>query len=189
MNAGDQINEEFNILDRQLEDEDRTSDTETGYDAAGARKLITYDETFDKVFVTRTTCKLGYMAMVSALRFQIYNMYDDQLGQVEYYMVWDNDLRFNKALRSLGKIISLDFENDLKTFITGTNLGWICVWDLENKQHLRKFQVLDGTRPDQCNLVRDFSNEKIIVSYSNKTMNLYIAKLVQKTVEIKNIAN
>lgn len=69
MNAGDQINEEFNIIDKQIEDENQSSDTEAGYDAVGARKLLTYDETFDKVFVTRTTCKLGYMAMVSALRF------------------------------------------------------------------------------------------------------------------------
>ena len=45
-------------------------------------------------------------------------------------------------------MISLDFENECKTFITGTNLGWIVVWDLLNKCKTNQIQVLNNQQPD-----------------------------------------
>ena len=116
-------------------------------------------------------------------------MYDDGMQQIEYTEVWDKDIRFDRNVRNYGKMISLDFENKCKTFITGTNLGWIVVWDLLNKCKLNAIQVLNNERPDQCNLIRDFSNERVIVSYSNKSMNLYVTKYIEKIVEVKNITN
>jgi len=91
----------------------------------------------------------------------------------------------------LGKLISLDFENKCKTFITGTNLGWICIWNLEDKELMSKFQIRNEItrRPDVCNLLRDHDGENTVLSYSNKTMNLYRGYRVKKDVAEPNLEN
>ena len=58
---------------------------------------------------------------------------------VEITEIWDNDIRFDKEIRSLGKFTSIDFDDKCKTFVTGTNMGWICVWDLVKREFLSKF--------------------------------------------------
>ena len=113
------------------------------------------------------------------------------MKNAEVVEVWDNDLRSDPKVRSLGKLISLDFENQCKTFITGTNLGWVCIWNLDDKELMSKFQVRDEItrRPDVCNLLRDHDGENTVLSYSNKTMNLYRGYRVKKDVAEPNLAN
>ena len=49
---------------------------------------------------------------------------------------------------------------------------------------MSKFQVKNEItgRPDVCNLLRDHDGERMIFSYSNKTMNLYRAYPISKEV-------
>jgi hypothetical protein len=88
----------------------------------------------------------------------------------------------------MGKLISLDFENKCKTFITGTNLGWVCIWNLEEKELMSTFQIRNEItgRPDVCNLLRNHDGENTVLAYSNKTMNLYHGYRVKKDVAEHN---
>lgn len=109
---------------------------------------------------------MGYLGLLSDFRFTIYNAYDDKLGNAEQFLIWDHNLRFDKSLRALGKLTALDFENECSTFITATNQGWICVWNLGEKQLAKKFKLPLET-PDGCNLLRNYFAETHIISYSN----------------------
>lgn len=143
------------------------------------RKVIEYGSEIQYVFASRNNGAMGYLGLVSDFRFTIYNAYDDKLGNAERFLVWDNDLRFDKSLRALGKLKALDFENECSTFITATNQGWICVWHLGDKQLTRKFRLSYET-PDGCDLLRDYFKETYIISYSNSSMNLYLTRAIPR---------
>jgi hypothetical protein len=62
--------------------------------------------------------------------FSIYSVYDDGSHNSEKDEIWTFDYSHDKEIREIGKITSLDFGNNCKSFITGSNLGWICIWSL-----------------------------------------------------------
>lgn len=97
------------------EDDDETNEQ------VSDRKVIEHDSEIQYVFASRNNGAMGYLGLVSDFRFTIYSAYDDKLGNAEQHIVWDNNLRFDRTLRALGKLTALDFENKCSTFITATN--------------------------------------------------------------------
>ena len=103
------------------------------------------------------------------MRFTIYDVYDNSVGGCEFASIWDNDYRFNNALKSIGQVKCLDFENTCTTCITGTNLGWFCIWDIKERTLLRMFKASNPDRASEvhtCNLIRSASNNQLAFTYS-----------------------
>ena len=106
-----------------------------------SHKYLNHNEPISALFTSSNISDLGYLAIVSKYRFTIYFVQDDNNGSCETSMVWDKDYRFDKSLTQMGLILSLDFEKSCLTFVTGTHLGWILIWNLKDKQLIRRFRV------------------------------------------------
>lgn len=79
----------------------------------------------------------------------------------------------------MGQVLNLDFEADCLTFVTGTSLGWIQIWDLQNKCLLRRFRTCEPIREKFYvpNLVKVLKDEKTVISYSIMTKQLVITSV------------
>jgi len=84
------------------------------------------------------------MALIGKLRFVIYYVQDDSMGSCDINLIWNKDYRFDKLIKSMGQIISLTFEKTCMTFVTGSQFGYICIWDLQTKSLLRRLKPLAG---------------------------------------------
>ena len=82
----------------------------------------------------------------------------------------------NKDLISMGQITCIDFEQNCQTFVAGTNIGWIQIWDMNKKTILRRFRSIDPItkQPDVINFIKVNQQEKTIFSYNVTTMQLYM---------------
>jgi len=113
------------------------------------------------------------------MRFTIYEISDNNNGGCDWVALWDNDYRFSKKLKQLGQILCLDFEPTGTSFVTGSQTGWICIWDLEEKTLLRKFPLINPDPPkgaERCNLVRAPMTNRTIYCYNVKSQNLFQCK-------------
>jgi hypothetical protein len=111
--------------------------------------------------------------------FSVYTVCDDGNGNSEISEkdeIWTLDYTHDKELKYIGKITSLDFNNSCTSFVTGSNLGWICIWGLEHRELKSKFKISLDDCPErllQCDLLRDFNDERLLIHYENKSMNLF----------------
>lgn len=80
--------------------------------AAGmlTQKFLDYNEEIESIFTTNNMGDLSYMVIVSKMRFSIFYIQDDNIGSADFNLIWDNDYRFKKELKSMGQIFCLDFE-------------------------------------------------------------------------------
>ena len=53
------------------------------------------------------------------------------------------DYKFDRQIRQYGKILSVDFTHDCERFVTGTNSGYVCFWDIKQKQIIHKYKVIN----------------------------------------------
>lgn len=86
------------------------------------------------------------------------------------------DYKFDLEIKGMGQIINLDFGQECLTFVTGTSLGWIQIWDLQNKCLLRRFRTCEPISKKFYvpNLVRTLTMDRAIISYSILTRQLVI---------------
>ena len=140
------------------------------------KKSLEFDQQIDGIFTSRSTTDYGYVALIGKMKFTIYYIYDDNIGGCDYQVVWSKDYRFDRSIRAMGQIISLDFEQQCVTFITGTAQGWICIWDLQEKRILRRIRVVNPETGcfEACNLIRNMNMEKNILSCDATTKNLFL---------------
>lgn len=88
----------------------------------------------------------------------------------------------------MGKICCLDFEDKCVTFVTGTENGWIQIWDLQNKCLIRRFRLFDpiSKKVLPCNIIRVLKAERAVISYNLRTRSLLITKVLRRTAEDKS---
>lgn len=79
----------------------------------------------------------------------------------------------------MGQILTLDFEDTCTTFVTGTSLGWVQIWSLQNKCLTRRFRTVEGIGKQIYvpNVVRILNIDKAIISYSILTKQLVITSI------------
>lgn len=82
------------------------------------------------------------MALLGKTKFSIYYILDDMEGSVDSQEIFTKDYKFDSKLKAMGQILTLDFEEKCVTFVTGTSLGWIQIWDLQNKSMTRRFRTV-----------------------------------------------
>ena len=73
------------------------------------------------------------MAILGKTKFSIYYVTDDGEGSVDCQAVFTKDYQFDTKFKAMGQVINLDFDNQCTHFVTGTSLGWVQLWDLQNK--------------------------------------------------------
>lgn len=83
----------------------------------------------------------GYVAVVGVDRFSIYLMYEDSVNGCDKDLIMDCKYKQDKSLRKYGKINCLDFEDNCQTFVTGTSMGWIVTWKLEDKAVVDSYHI------------------------------------------------
>lgn len=78
----------------------------------------------------------------------------------------------------MGKILCLDFEDECKTFVTGSNLGWIGIWDIPERSYRRGFPIVDPAtkRAEPMDMIRDIAGESILITYCYKTQHLLLVQ-------------
>lgn len=107
------FNEDNEKMEAQKKHQNNMSDDSENMNTSNKSKaFIDYDGHIEKIFTSRNTSVLGYIAIVSQYRFTIYNLYDDQQGSVDMHQEWDHDIRFEQSHRIDGKIITLDFDKN-----------------------------------------------------------------------------
>ena len=123
--------------------DEKDSDGSGDLNAAGmlTKKFLDYDLEIESIFTSSNMSDLSYLCIVSKLRFSIFYIQDDNIGGTDFSLIWDNDYRFNRQLKQMGQILSLDFENSCKTFVVGTQLGWICLWDFSERAMRYRIRV------------------------------------------------
>ena len=129
------------------------------------------------------------MGLIGVMRFTIYDIFDDTSGGSEYQMLWDKNYRFDPKLKDLGQIECIDFEKRGCEFLTGSNLGWICIWDLKFKFLLRKFRNFSVEGPfESVNIIRTLNDYKHIIVYNknSKRLVLHSIKTITEEDEAKN---
>mmetsp|Transcript_27145 Transcript_27145/g.41301 ORF Transcript_27145/g.41301 Transcript_27145/m.41301 type:complete len:263 (-) Transcript_27145:939-1727(-) len=107
-------------IDQDQEDEKHSDDSEPLAAGIITQKTLEFDQPIEAVFTSRASTQYGYLAVVGKMKFTIYYIYDDNVGGSDFQVVWSKDYRFDKHIRTMGQIISLDFEDRCVTFITGT---------------------------------------------------------------------
>lgn len=105
--------------------------------------VLEYDENIEFIATARSSSPIGYIAIIAAYRFTIYDAYDNAMNGCDFHVVWDNDFRFDKTLSNLGSITCLDFAQACTTCLTGTSNGWILMWDLGQLYLMKKFKIAD----------------------------------------------
>lgn len=138
-------------------------------------KTVECDQAIQRIFTNRSTAQLGNVAVVSPMRLQIYNVYQDAHGHIDTNKVWDLNYRFDKELKHLGDILAVEFEVMVRFFAASTATGWIIVGDPANKQVVSKIQVTDPKtgQPDIVDLLKMPNFDEGILSFSHKSGSLY----------------
>lgn len=67
-----------------------------------SKKLLDYDQEIESIFTSGNMGDLSYMCIVSKMRFSIFYIQEDNTGSVDFNLIWDNDYRFKKQLKSMG---------------------------------------------------------------------------------------
>ena len=129
------IKNEFGVSGEDQKNDEKDSDGSGDLNGGGmlSQKFLEYSHDIESIFTTSNLCDLSYLCIVCRFRFSIFYIQDDNVGSADFNLIWDNDYRFNRTLKSMGQVLCLDFEKNAKTFITGTQCGWVCVWDLNDR--------------------------------------------------------
>ena len=72
--------------------------------------VLPFEGSIEAIYSSRNTLEYGFIALLSNMRFAIYDVYDNSAGGTEYSLLWDKDYRFDRQLKDHGKILCLDFE-------------------------------------------------------------------------------
>ena len=130
--------------------------------------MIEIDEKIENLFHSRNNSPYGYLVILCQEKFYLFYVYEEDLQGCEKDLIWEYDYKFEKEVRKYGKILCVDFEDKCETFVTGTNSGWVCCWDIHDRVIKHSFRVVNPTskRPEAVNLIRDINEERIIVTYS-----------------------
>jgi hypothetical protein len=142
--------------------DEKDSDGSGDLNAAGmlSSKFLLYDQEIDSIYTTSNMSDLSYICITSRLRYSIYYIQDDNMGSADFTLIWNNDYRFDKHLKSMGQILTMDFHKSCKTFITGSQLGWICIWSLCDRVLMHRIRVKapGSDQIQMCNIVKMFSD-------------------------------
>jgi len=71
-----------------------------------------------------------------------------------------------------GRILSVDFEDGMQTFVTGTSAGWIKIWSLTDWEEIAQIRVINPENPkvmESINIIRDLDLERFLIGYSKRT--------------------
>lgn len=76
--------------------------------------------------------------------------------------------KFDHFLRSMGQVINIDFEKDCINFLAGTKLGWIQIWDLQNKMLKRRFKIVNSITklPEPINYIKLKREKRTILAFN-----------------------
>jgi len=99
--------------------------------SASGLNYLEYDEPIRCIFTSRHESEVGYTCLLGNMRFTIYDIYDNSSGGTDYNLLWDHCYRFIREQKCLGQIECIDFEKECKTFVSGTSLNWIMLWDMK----------------------------------------------------------
>ena len=104
---------------------------------------IEVDFEIKNMYRSRSFCAFGYLAIVGAYRFAIYYLYDEEYAGADQNLVWEMNYRFDNSVKKYGMHSCIDFEDGCSTFISGTNIGYVCVWSLDKRVMLSSFRVIN----------------------------------------------
>ena len=71
------------------------------------------------------------------------------------------------------------------TFVVGTDIGWIQIWDLKNKSLIRRFRLVDPLYKKivPVNMIRVLKMERAFITYNVLTRSLIITKVLRRVIE------
>lgn len=104
----------------------------------------------------------------------MYFIYEDDSKGSELDKFIDIEYKFNKDINIFGKINCMDFEDHGTHLITGTNLGWILIWNINEKNIVKQIQIFDPiiNKPMNISQIREIIDEKTIIAHSKQTNTL-----------------
>lgn len=153
--------------------EDDLSDSEilgTQYIDNGSKILNMYP--------SRNKGGLGYLAIISEMRFAIYYLYEDSASSCEIFKSWDLNYRFDKKYSKYGQHLCIEFDENCTNMVSSSASGHLFLWDITNHKMEKKLKMpLDqDNQPFRANMIRDIDLSRIIVCYSFSTQQLLIIK-------------
>lgn len=116
-----------------------------------------------------------YIGFIGSWRFTVYSMYMDLTSVCELNSRFDCNFHRKKELKAYGQPLCMDFEESALTFVTGSNIGWICTYDITCMNIIDALFVRNPRNPHQIesiDLIRDICQERYLVCYSMRTQHL-----------------
>lgn len=120
--AAEKENQEINISD---EDSDNAGEEIKG------KTFLDYDGTIENIYYSRYSAPYGFVALMSDSKFSIRYIYEEATSGCEHDTKFNCNYRFDKQMRKYGKHLCADFDDEGRSLVTGTNIGWICCWSIE----------------------------------------------------------
>ena len=150
---------------------DKSEDSEGGMDEAQGANSIEYDGNIQRIFLSRASTEYGYLAVISDMRFTIFYIYEESFLGADKDLIFDCKYRFEDNIRSYGVINALDFNQDCTNFVTGTNMGWVCFWNLTDRKitDAHFIRNLQGSEPESVKMLRYVSDLNMVIIYSDST--------------------
>ena len=137
------------------------------------RGTVTIEVDFEiiNMYRSRSCCALGYLAIVGAYRLAIYDVYDEYCAGADHKLLWDMNYRFDNSVKKYGMHTCVDFEDKGLTFVSGTNIGYVCVWSLEKREMLSSFRVINPQteKPQSIDLIRNMHLDSRVVTFDTLT--------------------
>ena len=109
------------------------------------------------MYISRYYTEFSYIGFIFDHRVAIYYIYEEETKGSEIDLCWDMRYRFNKKILRYGQQQCMDFDDDGVTMVTGTNAGWVLVWNISERK-LRQKTILtnpNNDKPLNISMVRD----------------------------------
>lgn len=137
---------------------------------------IEVDFELTNIYHSRNFSPFGYLAIVGPHRLMIYYIYDEDCTGADQDLVWDINYRFDNSVKKYGMHNCIDFEDKCLTFVSGTNIGNVCIWNLEERAMTHTVRVINPKtrRPQVIDLIRNIDHERKFVTFDFITQTLCI---------------
>lgn len=161
-----------------VQDDKESDNSEVAEDETTGVKVLETDHDIECIYPSRTSSPYGYLVVRCAKLFQVYYVYEEEQSGCEMDKVWEVEFRFSREYSRFGQHRCFDFEQECASFVSGTTLGYLCLWNLKDRKLESHLPVRDYKSGKLSPIDKVFyvKEADLIVTFSLSTQSLMCVK-------------